>query len=179
MNATTWKAIALFVEGFEDEMFMTRIFRPRLETQYSHVYIHQYAQRSSEQIRAHTRSLAKLAEKGHLFFLFADSEQGRCIRKVRQEIAEHYEIPESQVLVVRPEIEAWYCAGVPDSNKFKVQLPPTVDDISKEAFARLFGKRAQGSERKLLLSEVLDVYDWDLALQRSSSLRYCALKLGI
>jgi hypothetical protein len=77
-------------------------------------------------------------------------------------------------------IEAWYTAGVPTQNLFKAIIPPTVEDVDKQAFARIFGERAQNlEERIILLQQILDVYDWNLALQRSESLHYCALRLGI
>jgi hypothetical protein len=135
-------------------------------------------------------------------------------------------------------IEAWYTAGVPTQNLFKASIPPTVEDVDKQAFARIFGERAQNLEERIipiaepefiitpllqvppasrgepcraptrfpllaggtlrrgsllslifanygcaigiiLLQQILDVYDWNLALQRSESLRYCATRLGI
>jgi hypothetical protein len=77
-------------------------------------------------------------------------------------------------------IEAWYTASVPSQNPFKASIPSTVEDIDKPAFARIFGERARNREERIvLLQQILAVYDWGLALQRSASLRYCALKLGI
>jgi hypothetical protein len=88
---------------------------------------------------------------------------------------------ERQVLVACPMIEAWYSAGVPTQNQFKEsQFHPTVESVDKQAFARIFGERAQNlEERIVLLQQILAAYDWDLALQRSESLRYCATRLGL
>jgi hypothetical protein len=90
------------------------------------------------------------------------------------------QLGETQVLVVRSMIEAWYVAGVPSGNPFKASIPPTVDSVDKQAFAQIFGKRADSrTERRVLLQQILAVYDWGLALQRSESLRYCATRLGL
>jgi len=87
---------------------------------------------------------------------------------------------ETQVLVARPMIEAWYTAGVPHQNPFKASIPPIVESVDKQAFAGIFGERARNREERIvLLQQILAVYDWGLALQRSESLRYCAIKLGI
>ncbi|MDT7960937.1 MAG: hypothetical protein RQ971_03635 [Armatimonadota bacterium] len=119
---------------------------------------------------------------GSDFFLLVDYDRGPCVAAVRQNYAQRYEpyLGEAQVLVARPMIEAWYTAGVPSQNPFKASIPSTVEDIDKPAFARIFGERAQNlEERIILLQQILDVYDWNLALQRSESLRYCATRLGI
>jgi hypothetical protein len=77
-------------------------------------------------------------------------------------------------------IEAWYTAGVPSQNPFKASIPPIAESVDKQAFAGIFGERARNREERIvLLQQILAVYDWGLALQRSASLRYCALKLGI
>jgi len=183
MNTSAWTGIELFVEGEEDELFVRRILEPRLAAHYLHVGVYQYAQRSSERLEKHFRSLTRMQSTHNLtVFLLTDCEVGRCIRSVRQAIAQEYPhfLKESQVLVVRPEIEAWYCAGIPTPNPFKAEIPASVEQIDKETFAQLLGERAVNRlERKILLAEILERYDWQLALQRSASLRYCAGKLGI
>jgi hypothetical protein len=180
MNATHWKRIALFVEGEEDRIFAERILVPRLQVGYDEVSLHTYAETSDDKLRNHFRSLVRM---GSDFFLLVDYDRGPCITAIRQKYAQRYEryLDEAQVLVARPMIEAWYAAGVPSENPFKITIPSLVDGLDKQEFARIFGERAERrrGKRRELLQQILAVYDWGLALQRSASLRYCALKLGI
>jgi hypothetical protein len=46
-------------------------------------------------------------------------------------------------------------------------------------YDRLFARMLSRQLRTELLLSLLDSYDWEVALQRSDSLRYCATKLGI
>jgi hypothetical protein len=120
---------------------------------------------------------------GSDFFLLVDYDRGPCITAIRQKYAQRYEryLDETQVLVVRSMIEAWYVAGVPSENPFKITIPSLVDGLDKQEFARIFGERAERrrGKRRELLQQILAAYDWDLALQRSESLRYCATRLGL
>jgi hypothetical protein len=179
MNATQWRRIALFVEGKEDSAFAERILKPRLLQQYSEVRVHMHAQTSDEKLSSHFRSLQRMNID---YFLIVDKDRVPCLSEVRRMYARRYQphLNERQVLVACPMIEAWYSAGVPTQNQFKASIPSTVESVDKQAFARIFGERAQNlEERIVLLQQILAAYDWDLALQRSESLRYCATRLGL
>lgn len=179
MSVANWKQIRLFVEGGDDLTFVKRVLEPRLKERYDHVQIHTHANTSDDDLKRHFSSLERI---GSDFFLLVDYDIGPCIAGVRQRYAQRYKphLGEMRVLVVRPMIEAWYVAGVPSGNPFKASIPPKVDSVDKQAFAQIFGKRAESRvERRVLLQQILAIYDWGLALQRSASLRYCALKLGI
>jgi len=179
MNATQWRRIALFVEGKEDSAFAERILKPRLLQQYSEVRVHMHAQTSDEKLSSHFRSLQRMNID---YFLIVDKDRVLCLSEVRRMYARRYQphLNERQVLVACPMIEAWYSAGVPTQNQFKASIPSTVESVDKQAFARIFGERAQNlEERIVLLQQILAAYDWDLALQRSESLRYCATRLGL
>ena len=179
MSVAQWKRITLFVEGEEDRAFAERILKPRLQERYNEVRIQTHAQTPDEQLRSHLRSLKRM---GSDFFLLVDYDRGPCIAEVRKSYAKRYKpyLGEAQVLVARPMIEAWYTAGVPSQNPFKASIPPIAESVDKQAFAGIFGERARNREERIvLLQQILAVYDWGLALQRSASLRYCAHRLGI
>jgi hypothetical protein len=179
MSAAQWTRITLFVEGEEDRIFAERILKPRLQERYNEVRVHTHAKTPDDKLMSHFRSLARM---GGDYFLIVDYDRGACFTGIRRSYANRYEphLHESQVLVARRTIEAWYTAGVPTENPFKAIIPPTVDGVDKQAFARIFGKRAESRvERRVLLQQILAIYDWDTALQRSASLRYCATRLGI
>lgn len=116
------------------------------------------------------------------FYIFVDYNTAPCLQGRREAVAQLFDphLLVSQVLIVCPEIEAWYIAGVPAENPFKVRVPNTADEVNKERFNQIFGERARRRDtRRELLVDILSEYDWQLALQRSASLRYCAGKLGI
>jgi hypothetical protein len=179
MNATQWRRIALFVEGEEDRAFAERVLKPHLLQRYNEVRVHMHAQTSDEKLSSHFRSLQRMNSD---YFLVVDKDRVPCISEVRRMYAHRYQphLSERQVLVACPMIEAWYTAGVPSQNPFKASIPPIAESVDKQAFAGIFGERAQNlEERIVLLQQILAVYDWGLALQRSASLRYCATRLGL
>ncbi len=179
MSLSGWKLITLFVEGEEDRIFAERILKPRLQARYDYVQIHTHANTPDNDLKRHFSSLKRM---GSDYLFVVDYDTGPCFSAIRSEYAERYtpHLPESQVLAARRMIEAWYTAGVPDKNPFKAHIPHTTEDIDKQAFIKLFGNQAKSrTERRELLQQILELYDWELALQRSQSLRYCAVRLGI
>jgi hypothetical protein len=117
MSATGWRALFLFVEGQEDELFIERIIVPRLESRCDYVYVKvlQYAQTPDNKLAA---LFSSLVEMGAHFFMLADFDRGPCIQAVKQAVVQRYQthLRLEQVLIVRPMIEAWYYAGVLNRN---------------------------------------------------------------
>lgn len=180
MSIPQWRQIRLFVEGFEDKLFVERILVPRLQQYYLHIQLHEYSQTPQETLLKHFQSLTRIPNT--VFFVLIDFDRGPCLQGRRHSFAQKFSphLPPTQVLIVHPTIEAWYCAGVPHVNRFGAKIPTSLSSIDKNRFKRIFGELTDNPQtRKTLLADILDEYDWQLALQRSVSLRYCAQKLGI
>jgi hypothetical protein len=179
MNATQWRRIALFVEGEEDRAFAERVLKPRLLQQYSEVRVHMHAQTPDEKLSSHFRSLQRMNSD---YFLVVDKDRVPCISEVRRVYARRYQpqLGERQVLVACPMIEAWVYRGRPHPKPVQSQHPSYSGGCRQASFCTNFRERAQNlEERIILLQQILDVYDWNLALQRSESLRYCATRLEL
>jgi hypothetical protein len=180
MNTSNWRRLRIFVEGFEDRLFVERIFLPRLQQHYGDISLHDYAQITNERLNNHFRALQRMPNTE--FYMLVDYDTGPCLQGRRNAIAQRFgsQLPYHRILIVCPEIEAWYIAGVPADNPFKISVPNNADLVNKQRFNQIFGEKAeQRASRRELLVDILSVYDWQLALHRSASLRYCAQKLGI
>jgi hypothetical protein len=181
MMASSFLQIRLFVEGFYDKKFVERILAPRLSERYAVVQIHEYARAADETLRNHFKSLTRMPDT--CFFILADYDMGPCLSAKRQALQHRFEplLQPEQILIVRQEIESWYLAGVPAENHFKVEIPNNVETVSEEKFRDLFATwcKRYRTNYAILRDEILEIYDWDLALQRSPSLLYCAKRLGL
>ena len=173
-----WRGMYLFVEGQDDALFAERLLKPRLETQFEFVAIIACASTRQAILAQQARAIQK---SGAQLWVIADYDNAPCFTARRTEVVQRFDeaIAMQQVPLARPEIEAWYCAGVSEPTQFRVQLPSDIESTTKERFNRLFARMLSGQLRTELLLSLLDSYDWEVALQRSDSLRYCATKLGI
>ena len=181
MMASSFLQIRLFVEGFYDKKFVERILAPRLSERYAVVQIHEYAHTADETLRNHFKSLTRMPDT--CFFILADYDMGPCLSSKRQDFRSRFEplLQSEQILIVRQEIESWYLAGVPIENPFKVPIPNNVETVSEQKFRDMFATwcKRYRTNYAILRDEILEIYDWDLALQRSPSLLYCAKRLEI
>ena len=173
-----WRGVYLFVEGQDDVLFVERILKPRLETSFEFVMAIAYASIRQATLAQQARAIQK---SGAQLWVIADYDNAPCLTARRTEVVQRFEaaIAIPQVLLARPEIEAWYCAGISEPAQFRVQLPTDIESMTKERFNRLFARMLSRQLRTELLLSLLDSYDWEVALLRSASLRYCARKLGI
>ncbi len=173
-----WRGVYLFVEGQDDVLFVERILKPRLETHFEFVAIIAYASTRQAILAQQARAIQK---SGAQLWVIADYDNAPCFTARRREVVQRFDeaIEIQQVLLARPEIEAWYCAGISEPSQFRVQLPSNIESITKERFNRLFARSLNRQIRTELLLLLLESYDWEVALRRSVSLHYCARKLGI
>ena len=173
-----WRGVYLFVEGQDDVLFVERILKPRLEMHFEFVAIIAYASIRQATLAQQARAIQK---SGAQLWVIADYDNAPCFTARRREVVQRFDgvIEIQQVLLARPEIEAWYCAGISEPSQFRVQLPSNIESVTKERFNRLFARSLNRQIRTELLLSLLDSYDWEVALLRSASLRYCARKLGI
>ncbi|MCX7926245.1 MAG: hypothetical protein N2554_10605 [Fimbriimonadales bacterium] len=82
-----------------------------------------------------------------------------------------------RILVVCPEIEAWYLAGVVSNNSLGVPIYSSTDSLTYEEFKRLCQRLGRGEEE--VYRQILNEYDWNLAKTRNRSLHYFATRLRL
>lgn len=168
-----------FVEGYWDEEFIQRVIQPLVETRYFLVKIITY----SGLTPAKRKTLFNEAVRAHSdVFILADRNPSPCITAAKQRMKGVFQEAqvEDYVVIVVPEIEAWYLAGMSDAfaAQYQIGLPPNVDAVDKNRFEELCQHSAFDSSSDMRL-EALRHYSVELAKQRSASFLYFAHRLGI
>ncbi|WP_456328300.1 hypothetical protein [Archaeoglobus sp.] len=179
--------IYFFVEGDDDRRFIERIVKPLVTDKGYVVYDpYKYAQEKPENVKDCYRNMKKFCK---VCFL-ADFNNSPCITARKKRINKKYSVDFEDIVVVKPEIEAWYLAGVTDSiirstsipksvrKRFKkLGLPNDCENITKEDFNRYIPK---GIERSAFMSLILDYYDLKIAVTKNKSLnRFITKVLGV
>jgi hypothetical protein len=167
-----YRQFYLFVEGDDDERFFTRIFFPRLRPIYQYVRPIQYAKLKRTKIDG---LLASVSAMGADYLFVGDLDRLPCATAKKQHLLRgHPRLDPAQVLVVKAEIESWYCAGVgeehPRFGKLDLARCAETSTVTKEGFARAL----QGRLGAML--ELLDAFDPETAARRNESFRYFARK---
>lgn len=90
-------------------------------------------------------------------------------------------IPQDKIIVVERTIQAWYLAGLSPDNRLRIKVPRDIDLYNKQRFVQLIQPTLSRSGGSIVETriQILEEYDWELALSRSRSLRYFAMRLGM
>lgn len=168
----------IFVEGTDDKRFVEQIILQRLH-QWSQKLVREYAQVDSLSLETIVKGLAK----SHLdYFILGDKDASPCISQRKSNLSKRFGgVPEDRVIIVEQTIEAWYLAGLPVENRLGIEVPHDIDSCNKQKFTQVIQpvlSKSRGSVVDIKI-QILQEYDWYLALRRSRSLRYLAEKLGI
>ncbi len=164
----------VFVEGDDDERFFRRILCSRLEKHYDRVQIVKYAQMEKRKIRKFIHTLER---KSTEYVLVRDLDRYPCVTALRNQIAGRYGIGDEQrIVVVIPEIEAWYVAGIEReilrqiAGVRRLAIPPRV---TKQWFNIII---PQSIPRSVFMNRIIERFDPSLAQRRSESFRYFVRK---
>lgn len=156
----------IFVEGFYDELFVRRIIE--LEKIPCKPNIVKYKEQRSEKIDEYMRSL----HKGNIDFIFladADPGQNNGISYRVTELKKVYpNLGDDHIVIVVPEIEGWYIAGLNPNSRKKLGIGkgPKPDECTKEKFKSILPKRSDNID---IRSKILEAYDITIARSNSSS----------
>ena len=154
----------VFVEGPDDERFFTSVYG----NYFKDFKFIQYAGWNLVKINNFVRSIKCMENSDYLFFGDAD---GKSIEEKAHILKERYpNIDENKAYVVQYEIESWYYAGLSSYNCQKLKLKQYVyntNDLTKEQFNAKLPKKA---DRRIVMAEILKMYEMDLALLRNTSL---------
>jgi len=131
----------ILVEGPDDERFFRHVLQPHLESTHQSVRIVTYSQRPRKRLEA---LLKGIHAEGADYIYVCDINSCPCVTARKETVTASVSgLKESQMVVVVPEIESWYLAGVDDESGRALRLRPPVDtnSITKEAFNSLIPQR--------------------------------------
>lgn len=153
----------IFVEGPDDERFVSRILAPIIG---EHQII-QYASMPNAKVNNFIRTINQMSSYDYIFLGDAD---GKSINERKtQLLAKYIALSCEKVFIVQYEIESWYYAGVSEEACRKLRLKNfvfTTDNLTKEQF---YSKLSRPSDKKYILGCLLDVYSLLLAKSRNQS----------
>ena len=157
-----------FVEGFYDELFFKAITESIFED--LHFRIIQYSMKRNEKVDNYILSLGAQ----HIPFLFiADEDPDHFNSRASRinELTRRYpHLSEENIVLVAPEIEGWYIAGLTREKARSLGIKNILDpdSCSKEKFVSILPKKTDGI---LIRSEILENYDVVLAMSNSASFK--------
>lgn len=167
-----YRRLHVLVEGRDDREFFNAVIRPRLQEQYDHVQIWEYAGATIERRINYIKSIRAM-NAAYLFV--ADINTSPCITERKGRLVNHHKgmIDAGQTVVAIREIESWYMAGVDDETCRQLGFvsPAHTDDLTKEHFRTLMPKRFNGSAVDFM-AELLREFRVDLARARNRSFGY-------
>lgn len=125
------KKLIVFVEGDDDQMFFENIIKPYLSKEISDVEYFQYAEKSTEGIKARLRALKDSPENIDYLFL-SDKDQAEDIEEKLGRLTEKFEpLENSKTHVAVIEIESWYFAGLTPAQCDEFGIPYFEDTSNK------------------------------------------------
>lgn len=137
----------IFVEGLDDEIFIRSFFWQLIE-RYNKVKIFRYAQRKDDQVKGLIRATNKRNDWDYIFFTDYDAynrELNYNPAKKKKEIQKRYDgiLDNDKIIIVKEEIESWYCASI-NYSRFKLPELNRIKDtesVTKEKFEHIVKKR--------------------------------------
>jgi hypothetical protein len=179
-----YKELFIFVEGDDDELFFAAIKEEVFGDKYYSIKIIKYAQKPLNEVKKCLAGIKALGEKGlgveYIFVADADKDRFPCITARKEDIKRSYPfIDEDRILIVEPEIESWYLAGVDDVNRRKLRIKPSSPDtntLTKEQFDKLIPRSF--ISRKAFLQALLDYFALQIARQNNRSFAYFLCKFN-
>ncbi len=174
-----YRRLFVFVEGADDERFAKLLLVPALLARWDHVQTIPYASRQNKWEWV-SRVIASIRSMPADYWLLADRNSEPCVSAAKSRIKHAIRgLDPARVLVVAPEIEAWYAAGVPARHQKRLGLERTgrTVELTKEQFEPLMPKRYRGAADWKV--EILKVFVVSEARKRNGSFAYAAGKLGL
>jgi len=170
------ETLLILVEGVDDETFFTRIVKRILQQRFAQVEIRQWSQMKKEKIDALIRSFKSPNFPGDYLFV-SDINNEPCVTAKKRKLQED-EFPSLELektIIVVPEIEAWYLAGLDavSSKELGLNVPPDTNATTKEQFNKLANKLIpEHGWRTVVLMEILDRFNLETAKSKNRSFSY-------
>lgn len=175
-----------FVEGATDAELIRAVVLPRLgivNTSEQDLAVETYASRDPKK---NAGVFCTLLKQGYDCYILADLDTSACITDAKTRLLKTNFVftgrqrpadLQRRIIIVCPEIEAWYLAGLPPDNILNFSVASHTDAVTKERFKNLC--QQHGVDYWVALRQILKEYDWNLAKTRNRSLNYFATRLGL
>ncbi len=153
------------VEGPDDTAFVKSVFG----SVYGDCKYIEYSKWSNKKINDFINTVKQVDEWDYIFLGDGD---GKTIDDRKESLLTKYQALESdKVYIVQFEIESWYYAGVNEATCKKLKMKNYVretDSFTKEMFK---SRLDCASDRKYIMSQILENYSIDLAVTRNNSIQ--------
>jgi len=164
------KLLYIWVEGNDDERFINNIILPLLEDKYGYIVVQQYANRNSARV---CKFINSINSQGHKYYFLADYNESKCISQKKRKILRKYKcLDDKYIIIVKTEIESWYCAGLKNEIANKLHIPSgNTELITKEMF-ELYRKKAKYDTKIEYLLAIIGSYAIEIAKSKNKTVAY-------
>lgn len=163
----------LWVEGSDDERFVSGIVKPLFESTFDSVQIIQYAGETKKKVNNFLKSIHAM-NASYIFFKDNDSP---CITADKEKTTRKYsQLHEERLLIVVKEIESWYLAGLDENSSQHLTIPylETTNSLSKEQFDNLIPNSFES--RIDFMIEIIKTFSLHVAKTKNNSFKYFTQK---
>ena len=170
-----YRCLYIWVEGSYDDLFFDRVMRPPLECRYDLIQVVQYAEEEPAWRRNYLRNIQSRQDASYIYV--TDLNAAPCVTAKKEDVRGRMrQVEADRVMVVVPEIEGWYLAGLNAEHSARLGIGELVatDQITKEEFTRL-RPRGFESNRELML-EILGCFSVAAARAKNASFDYFCRK---
>ena len=162
--------IYALLEGEDDERFLNKVIKARLEKKYSKVKVYKYAQVTRNE---REKFINWLKKSSTAYIFFSDMDKMACYTKKKERItlktAKNVDV--AKIAIVKTEIESWYLAGLNyhDALSLNIWYSRNTENITKEDFTAIHKKYASRIDFMMV---ILEKFSLDIAKIQNKSFRY-------
>lgn len=176
-----FKQLLIFVEGPDDERFISQVAVPRLQDRYNHIKFIKYATMTKIAVEAFIKTCKQKESYDYLFVCDMDArgDKSVCVTSRKQKEQNKYGrnlLETNKIVIVKEEIESWYLAGITTeaAARFKIKLVADTTFTTKEEFEKMIPKNFVSSNDFMV--EILKNYSLEQGVEANPSLNYFAIK---
>ena len=139
-----FKQLFIFVEGSDDERFISQVIVPRIQEKYNHIKFIKfikYATMAKVAVESFVKTCKQKEAYDYLFVCDMDArgDKSLCVtsrKSKEQNKYGHNFLETNKIVVVKEEIESWYLAGISieQATRFKIKLVTDTTFTTKEDF---------------------------------------------
>ena len=170
-----YRQLYVWVEGGDDELFFNRVVRPLLASRYNVIEVVPYAQRPPTWRGSYIGNIRSTRDASYIYV--TDLNAAPCVTAKKAAIRGGMrQVEDDRVMVVVPEIEGWYLAGLDSEHSARLGInePDATDQITKERFEQLQPSRFESKLDFML--ELLDGFSVAAARAQNQSFDYFCRK---